>query len=226
MRFISHKSVMFFLCLLVICLLFCFLEFYKQESKKTLVQSEINKNSGLLSVGWQKLNTASAGDDIKAWLPLSIKIIFFNTNIDKKNEYLVSLKRVGWTLKGKKNMLWEFPGGQVDAKENPLTSLKRELREEDKSKTLLAYFKQYLKKEQVFYKNIKLKNNEHHCVLKIMLENSDWSETKKVFNNSILANKETYGFYFVDPKSIKDKKLRKALWTPKSRKILKQLDLS
>ena len=72
---------------------------------------------------------------------------------------------------------------------------------------------------------IKLKSNERHTILKTHLDETTWKKTKKHFKNLVFKNKETYGFFFVKQETLTKKSLRKTLWTPKSKKILKKLDL-
>jgi hypothetical protein len=218
----SRKLLMVSICLLSIFSLSMSLEYYKKKTSLSTPSPDITNTTNL---SWQKLNSPKEQDTIKSWKPLSIKIIFYHQDQKQKEKFLVSLKRVGWSIKGRKNMLWEFPGGRVDHNENPISSLRRELFEEDSSQKLLTLFDQHLKEKNVFFKNIKVKNQEHHSIVKIKLASTQWNQTTAHFKDLVFKNKETYGFYFVDKDTITKKSLRKTLWTPKSKKILSQLYL-
>jgi hypothetical protein len=81
-----------------------------------------------------------------------------------------------------------------------------------------------LKNNKLLFKNIQTKNHDHHTIVKSLISIDNWKEIDLYYQNNPLNNKETYGFLLVKKKLLVKRKKIKRYWTPKSQKILKELD--
>ena len=161
--------------------------------------------------------------DISQWHPESGKVIFLYEEPLKKTLVLVGVKK---TNKKSKNELFEFPGGRIDVNETPTESVMRELREEDPSLVLESVFKQNLTSDlnKVRYKNIQLKNHEHHTLYLVQLKPDDWLRLQSSWKKNNFVAHEVYDFLLVPIKKLNTRKIKyRTLWTKKSHKMLKTL---
>ena len=130
---------------------------------------------------------------------VSAKVIFYYTAKDQTVSYVVSQKR---SNRHSKNYLLEFPGGKIDDQEDALTSIRRELKEEDRSRILLQSFNKQLGKNppNIQYRHIILKNKQKHTLFKTKISRKDWKKLSKYYLTHKIKNKETFGFYLLEEK--------------------------
>lgn len=157
------------------------------------------------------------------WHPQSVKVIFEYPDAGGQTYYLVSRKRPTGRS-GTINALhkfdrYEFLGGQLETSEGVWDALEREVLEEDPSGVLVNVLHEAHagNNRPLAYRNIAIKNGEHHTVFKTTITLAEWNQI------STNASPETFGFRMVPLKALDPNHLAKNQWTPKSVKILRAL---
>jgi hypothetical protein len=162
--------------------------------------------------------------ELKKWAPQTVKIIF--ELVDGKGQlfYVINKKRAN---KSKKNKHWEFPGGRRDKDEPVSESLLRELREEDLSGVLPAAFMDALvNNRSLHFRNIILANRSHHTLFKANITYEEWKSLSIFWKGPHEKVAEVKGFLLLSASAAHaSNKSLKGKWTPKSRKLLKAMEV-
>ncbi len=175
-----------------------------------------------LTTGWVLYGNEREAE-IKRWKPASSKIIFELKRPPDEYFYLIDVKRTPGRRGEDKDSLWEFPGGRNDPGEHPFAALLRELGEEDYSQTLKEAVEE-AKSASLYFRNIELKNGEHHTLFKLSLKEATWEKLARAWKNPPSPRGELYGYDLLALKFLdtKEEDVRDQ-WTPKSRKLLHAL---
>ncbi|MBI2601975.1 MAG: NUDIX domain-containing protein [Deltaproteobacteria bacterium] len=148
----------------------------------------------------------------------SVKIMF---ELKRDHPHILVLKKKAKRSRSK-HKKWEFPGGRIDGGESVLTSLERELIEEDPSGILVRAFQiAKAEREKLLYKILTLKNRKIQALFKSPISEKDWQDLELYWAKNP-RNKEVYSYYLLPMQEL-DFSKDKQLWTPKSRAILEAL---
>lgn len=169
-----------------------------------------------VKTAWEILHPGKNDHKLSQYAPQVVKLILHAQNNEGEDVWLAAIKK---SRRQKKDGLQEFPGGRVDAAEEPLQALRRELAEEDPGGSLLKALND--PRLPLYFQNITIKKRGRHT---LFYKHLGWTELQQLLkgsNQSVQKVPEVWHFVLVSGplpsrESVKD-------WTPRSRKIFRAL---